>query len=135
MGAQKAVAVALKPVYQAPTADAAKTALEAFTASELGARTRTRRRCSRAREEQFTPFLAFPPEVRRVIYTTNAIKSPNESDATSNPRGPRTYTHNLTGSFAVGQDTRKNAAAAAIVQPSSTTSLPMRSRCRGARAA
>jgi putative transposase len=27
--------------------------------------------------EQFTPFLAFPPEVRRVIYTTNAIESLN----------------------------------------------------------
>jgi putative transposase len=27
--------------------------------------------------EQFTPFLAFPPEVRRVIYTTNLIESIN----------------------------------------------------------
>ena len=27
--------------------------------------------------EQVIPFFAFPPEVRRVIYTTNAIESPN----------------------------------------------------------
>jgi len=31
----------------------------------------------RAHWEQFTPFLAFPPEVRRVIYTTNLIESVN----------------------------------------------------------
>ena len=27
--------------------------------------------------ERFTPFLAFPPEVRKIIYTTNAIESLN----------------------------------------------------------
>ena len=27
--------------------------------------------------ERFTPFLAFPPEVRKMIYTTNAIESLN----------------------------------------------------------
>jgi putative transposase len=27
--------------------------------------------------EQFTPFLAFPPELRRIVYTTNAIESLN----------------------------------------------------------
>jgi hypothetical protein len=31
----------------------------------------------RAHWEQFAPFLAFPPEVRRVIYTTNLIESVN----------------------------------------------------------
>mgnify|MGYP000849312068 FL=1 len=29
------------------------------------------------RGERFTPFLAFPPELRRVIYTTNSIESLN----------------------------------------------------------
>ena len=29
------------------------------------------------RLERFTPFLAFPPELRRVIYTTNSIESLN----------------------------------------------------------
>lgn len=27
--------------------------------------------------ERFIPFLAFPPQLRRVIYTTNSIESPN----------------------------------------------------------
>jgi putative transposase len=27
--------------------------------------------------DRFTPFLAFPPEVRRIIYTTNSIESLN----------------------------------------------------------
>ena len=27
--------------------------------------------------EQFTPFLAFPPEIRKIVYTTNAIESLN----------------------------------------------------------
>ena len=31
----------------------------------------------RAHWAEFTPFLAFPPEVRRVIYTTNLIESMN----------------------------------------------------------
>jgi transposase-like protein len=31
----------------------------------------------RAAWERFTPFLAFPPALRRVIYTTNAIESLN----------------------------------------------------------
>ena len=39
----------------------------------------TRRRCATWRDawERFIPFLEFPPEVRRVIYTTNAIESLN----------------------------------------------------------
>jgi putative transposase len=31
----------------------------------------------RARWDEVTPFLAFPPEIRRVIYTTNAIEALN----------------------------------------------------------
>src|SRR5690606_1253208 len=70
-GQRKAVAAALKPIYQAATADAAVSELEAFKASELG---RANPRAAAVFEdawERFTPFLAFPPEVRRVIYTTN----------------------------------------------------------------
>lgn len=76
-GQRKAVAAALKPIYQAPSADAALAALEAFKASELG---RANPRSAQVFEdawERFTPFLAFPPELRRVIYTTNAIESLN----------------------------------------------------------
>ena len=76
-GQRKAVAAALKPIYQAADADAAKAALETFAASELG---KTNPHTVAAFEnawERFTPFLAFPPEVRRVIYTTNSIESLN----------------------------------------------------------
>ncbi|AND15808.1 transposase [Rathayibacter tritici] len=76
-GQRKAVAAALKPVYQAPTADAARTALEAFTTSELGRANPHAAAVFESAWERFTPFLAFPPEVRRVIYTTNAIESLN----------------------------------------------------------
>ncbi len=76
-GQRKAVAAALKPIYQAPTADAAQTALEAFKASELGQANPRSAQVFEDAWERFTPFLAFPPELRRVIYTTNAIESLN----------------------------------------------------------
>jgi putative transposase len=76
-GQRKAVAAALKPIYQAADADAAKTALEAFAASELGKANPHTVAAFENAWERFTPFLAFPPEVRRVIYTTNAIESLN----------------------------------------------------------
>ncbi|AND17223.1 transposase [Rathayibacter tritici] len=76
-GQRKAVAAALKPVYQAPTADAARTALEAFTTSELARANPHAAAVFESAWERFTPFLAFPPEVRRVISTTNAIESLN----------------------------------------------------------
>ncbi|MEZ5210203.1 transposase [Gordonia sp. (in: high G+C Gram-positive bacteria)] len=76
-GDRKAVAAALKPVYQASSADAALQALEEFDASELGRRYQSTVRSFRDAWERFTPFLAFPPELRRVIYTTNSIESLN----------------------------------------------------------
>lgn len=76
-GQRKAVAAALKPIYQAPTADAALTALDAFRASELGLANPRSAQVFEDAWERFTPFLAFPPELRRVIYTTNAIESLN----------------------------------------------------------
>ena len=74
---RKAVAAALKPIYTAAHADAALEELEAFEASELGRKYPTAVRTFRDAWERFTPFLAFPPELRRVIYTTNAIESLN----------------------------------------------------------
>lgn len=76
-GDRKAVAAALKPIYQAVTADAARDALDAFEASELGQRHPAAVKTFRDAWERFTPFLAFPPELRRVIYTTNSIESLN----------------------------------------------------------
>jgi len=74
---RKKVAAALKAVYTAPTAEAAETALLEFEASELGQRYPATISTWTAAWERFIPFLEFPPEVRRIIYTTNAIESLN----------------------------------------------------------
>lgn len=57
--------------------EAAEAALEAFAEGEWGQRVPTITLSWRRAWEQVIPFFAFPPEVRRVIYTTNAIESIN----------------------------------------------------------
>jgi transposase-like protein len=74
---RKSVAAALKPIYEAVNAEAALVELDAFEKSELGIRYPTAVKAFRDAWERFTPFLAFPPELRRVIYTTNSIESLN----------------------------------------------------------
>ena len=74
---RKAIAAALKPIYQAVDADAARAALDAFAASELGKANPHSIRVFEDAWTKFVPFLAFPPMLRRVIYTTNAIESLN----------------------------------------------------------
>ena len=74
---RKTIAAALKPIYQAADADAAKAALDEFAASELGRANPNTVRVFVDAWEKFIPFLAFPPMLRRVIYTTNAIESLN----------------------------------------------------------
>jgi transposase-like protein len=74
---RKAVAAALKPIYQAADADAARIELEAFQASELGRKNPHTVATFANAWERFTPFLAFPPMLRRVVYTTNSIESLN----------------------------------------------------------
>lgn len=74
---RKAVAAALKPIYQAANEDAALEALDEFAGSELGKRYPTAVKTFTDAWDRFTPFLAFPPQLRRVIYTTNAIESLN----------------------------------------------------------
>ena len=76
-GDRKAVAAALKPIYTAVNDDAALEALDAFEHSELGRRYPSAVKTFHDAWDRFTPFLAFPPELRRVIYTTNAIESLN----------------------------------------------------------
>jgi len=66
----------LRPVYTACDEAAAAAALEAFAAA-WQARYPAIVKLWRAHWAEFTPFLAFPPEVRRVIYTTNLIESMN----------------------------------------------------------
>jgi transposase-like protein len=74
---RKRVAAALKPIYEAVNAEAALVELDAFEKSELGTCYPTAAKAFRDAWERFTPFLAFPPELRRVIYTTNSIESLN----------------------------------------------------------
>jgi putative transposase len=76
-GDRKAVAAALKPVYTAAGADAARTAFEAFRTSSWGRKYPHSVATWENAWERFIPFLAFPPELRRVIYTTNSIESLN----------------------------------------------------------
>ena len=66
----------LRPIYTAVDETAASAALDAF-AERWSGRYPAIVRLWRTHWEQFTPFLAFPPEVRRVIYTTNLIESIN----------------------------------------------------------
>jgi transposase-like protein len=72
---RKGLAAALKPVYTAPSAEAAETALDAFAAGPWGERFPTVAASWRRAWSRVVPFFAFPPEVRRIIYTTNAIES------------------------------------------------------------
>ena len=74
---RKTVAAALKPIYQAADAEAARAEFEAFKTSELGGKYPNTVATFENAWERFIPFLAFPPELRRVIYTTNSIESLN----------------------------------------------------------
>jgi putative transposase len=74
---RKKVAAALRPIYTAPTVDAAQVELADFAASELGRRYPAAVQTWEHAWERFIPFLAFPPELRKIIYTTNAIESLN----------------------------------------------------------
>jgi putative transposase len=74
---RKKVAAALRPIYTAPTVEAAETELLAFAESELGKRYPAAVATWENAWERFIPFLAFPPELRKIIYTTNSIESLN----------------------------------------------------------
>lgn len=73
----EALAAAVKPIYTAPSAEAAEAALHAFESGEWGRRYPTVVAAWRRAWDRVIPFFAFPPDVRRVIYTTNAIESVN----------------------------------------------------------
>ncbi|WP_355452976.1 IS256 family transposase [Lentzea sp. NPDC004782] len=71
-----AIAKALKPVYTAPTEAAARERFAEFTEAWGGRYPAIVRLWDNAWAE-FVPFLAFDPEIRRVICSTNAIESVN----------------------------------------------------------
>lgn len=70
-----AMAAALKPIYTAPTAEEAAAALVQFEDGPWGIKHPTVASAWRRAWSYVIPFFAFPPEVRRIIYTTNAIES------------------------------------------------------------
>jgi transposase-like protein len=72
----KAVAKDLKPIYQAATTGAAEAALDAFD-RRWGGQYPTIARVWRDAWPRVTPFFQFPPDIRRAIYTTNAIEALN----------------------------------------------------------
>jgi putative transposase len=76
---RKLIAAALKPIYRAPSAEAAAAELEAFDQSLWGRKYPAIAQSWRRNWEAVIPFFAFPPEVRKIIYTTNAIESLNAS--------------------------------------------------------
>mgnify|MGYP006052365753 CR=1 FL=1 len=59
------------------SAEAAQAELDAFEAGPWGQKFPTVVSAWRRAWDRVIPFFAFPPEVRRVIYTTNAIESVN----------------------------------------------------------
>ena len=75
---RKAVAKDLRPVYSAASREEAAAALDAFEA-KWARRYPMIASSWRSNWERVVPFLDFPPDVRKVIYTTNAIESLNSS--------------------------------------------------------
>ena len=72
---RKAVAAALKEVYRAKDADAGAAALDGFAASGWGLKYPAIAMAWRRNWPAVVPFFAFPDDVRRLIYTTNAIEA------------------------------------------------------------
>jgi putative transposase len=74
---RKALAAAIKPIYKAASAEAALAELDAFAEGPWGQKFPTVVSSWRRAWTQVIPFFAFPPAIRKVIYTTNAIESVN----------------------------------------------------------
>jgi putative transposase len=74
---RKAVVAALKEIYRATDADAARQALNAFADGIWGTKYPAIAMSWRRHWPAVIPFFAFPVDVRRIIYTTNAIEALN----------------------------------------------------------
>ncbi len=71
---RRTVAQDLRAIYQAPTAEAAAQERERF-AARWDHQYPTISALWKRHWEQITPLFAFPPEIRKIIYTTNAVES------------------------------------------------------------
>lgn len=72
---RKKVAVELKAIYRAPTLEAAEAQLSAFETSAWGKRFPPIVALWRRHWDHVRPVFQYPPEIRRRLYTTNAIES------------------------------------------------------------
>jgi transposase-like protein len=75
---RKAIMPSIKAIYHAENADAALTRLEEFEA-EWGKRYPAIGQAWRRAWQHVVPFFAFAPEIRKMIYTTNAVEALNRS--------------------------------------------------------
>lgn len=73
---KKAVAVALKKIYDAPDADIAASMLDEFE-SLWGAKYPYIGKSWRANWDNLTTFFEFPVQIRKIVYTTNIIENIN----------------------------------------------------------
>jgi transposase-like protein len=72
---RKPLASALREIYTAPNADAAQEALDEFARGPWGTKFPTVVAAWRRAWVHVIPFFAFPPDIRRLLYTTNALES------------------------------------------------------------
>ncbi len=75
---RKAVAASLRTIYTAPTEAAASAALVAFT-EQWGEQYSAIAPAWQKNWARLTPFFDYPPAIRKVVYTTNAVESLNYS--------------------------------------------------------
>ena len=72
---RKKVATELRAIYRAPTLEAAEAALKAFEKGPWGKRFPPIGTLWRRHWDHVRPVFQYPPEIRRLLYTTNAIES------------------------------------------------------------
>ena len=75
---RKAVAADLRPIYRAATAGQGRQALDEF-AGKWGGKYQPIVNLWRTNWERLSPFFAYPEEIRKIVYTTNAIESLNST--------------------------------------------------------
>lgn len=74
---RKPLAKDLKAIYQAEDAEAGQAALSAFEDGLWGQKYQAIAQSWRRNWDHVVPFFAFPEEVRKIVYTTNAIEALN----------------------------------------------------------
>ncbi|VVE11130.1 transposase ISRSO7 [Pandoraea soli] len=74
---RKSLAAAIRPIYTALSAEAAQAELDSFAAGPWGQKFPPVSAAWRNAWDRVILFFAFPTEVRKVIYTTNAIENIN----------------------------------------------------------